>query len=363
MSKQLKRRSVRVFALAGTISALALTPALAGNISASLPETGTKSSPGSDFTITNSETGSNSVRPTAIAGIAGGAFGRGVVGEARGTGGIAVYGVNSSTGDAGYFLLDGSGGDAALKGVTSAGSNQMHPGNYGSAGYFEITSIENISPALYAQTGSSFTAAVEGVSNGDGNGVYGVNNGAGGSGVHGEDNSEGEGAGVVGSSENGLSAAFSGGAGGSAVESFNGGTGWNYSSDRNLKEHFSAVDLNEVLDRLDAMPVFTYQMKKSKLPTLYLGPMAQDFKTAFGLGENDITISDGSAHGVALAAAKGLYRKLKEDEATIAELKADNETMKQALIDEKKEMASLRASFERFAQGAPALVEARLIPQ
>ena|SRR5450755_1817681 len=59
-------------------------------------------------------------------------------------------------------------------------------------------------------------------------------------------------------------------------------------------------------------------MKGQHSRTRYLGPTAQDFRAAFELGENDVTINTADAQGVALAAAKGLYRKLKEDEATIA---------------------------------------------
>ena len=46
-----------------------------------------------------------------------------------------------------------------------------------------------------------------------------------------------------------------------------------------------------------------------------MGPMAQDFRAAFGLGETELGISTIDADGVALAAIQGLNAKL---EATIA---------------------------------------------
>jgi hypothetical protein len=52
-----------------------------------------------------------------------------------------------------------------------------------------------------------------------------------------------------------------------------------------------------------------------------LGPMAQDFFAAFGLGNDDKTIASGNLDGVALAAIQGLTAKLAEAERSIAELR------------------------------------------
>jgi hypothetical protein len=46
--------------------------------------------------------------------------------------------------------------------------------------------------------------------------------------------------------------------------------------------------------------------------------MAQDFKAAFGIGSSDRKINTANAQGVALAAAKGLYARLKRDEQKLA---------------------------------------------
>jgi hypothetical protein len=188
---------------------------------------------------------------------------------------------------------------------------------------------------------------------------------------------------VYGTSQN-VSAEFQGGVKGGGTVYFNGGGSWNFSSDRHLKEHFTAVDLGKLLDQLDAMPIFTYQMKGSKEPTRYLGPTAQDFKVAFDLDDGDTTINSANAHGVALAAAKGLYRKLKEDEAALAsdhaliaaqdaKISADRDiivlerdeiaSLKQLVVEQGAVLASLRASVDRLAQTPPALIEARVTAQ
>ena len=309
--------------------------AQAGDISASLPETGTHASLTPDFAITNPQNGSASIQPTAIAGVASGLDGLAISGTASGTGGVA-----------GLFQISSPvrGGGFAIHAVSSAGTKARHPGNYGSAGFFEVTSIENTSPALQAQTSSAFTSAIQGTSNGDGNAVFGILNGAGGTAVAGADFSSSVGIGVRGSSENGTAASFSGGKDGSGSCTYaGGGGGWNCSSDRNLKEHFAAVDRGAVLDRLDALPVFYYEMKHSKSPIRYLGPTAQDFKVAFGLGDSDTMIASGNEAGVTIAATQALYRMLKDDEAKIAALE-------RLLTKQDAAMASLQSRMVRLLE-------------
>jgi hypothetical protein len=312
--------------------AMATSGARAGDISGSLPETGTHASLGADFKITNTQSSTGTAKPTAILGIASGLDGRGVVGSASGTGGVA-----------GFFQISSpvNAAGSAVHAVSSAGTSATHPGDYGSAGVFEVTSIENISPALLAQTGSAFTAALEGISNGDGDGVFGLLNGAGGTAVFGNDASNG-GTAVAGFSSNGTAGNFSNGSQGFGSCSYaGGGAGWSCSSDRNLKEHFTAVDLDAVLDRLNAMPVFYYEMKHSKSPIRYLGPTAQDFKDAFGLGDSETMIATGSEAGVTIAATQALYRKLKDDEAKIAALQRQ-------LAKQDAAMASLQLRLTRL---------------
>jgi hypothetical protein len=52
-----------------------------------------------------------------------------------------------------------------------------------------------------------------------------------------------------------------------------------------------------------------------------MGPVAQDFSSAFGLGESDRHINTIDLDGVALAAIQGLYQIVKEKEEEIKELR------------------------------------------
>jgi len=87
-------------------------------------------------------------------------------------------------------------------------------------------------------------------------------------------------------------------------------------SDRNLKENFEDVDAAEALEKVAKLPVETWNYKFEDADTRHMGPMAQDFQKAFGLGNSDKVIVLLDAIGVALAAIKGLNQKV--DDLTAA---------------------------------------------
>jgi hypothetical protein len=99
-----------------------------------------------------------------------------------------------------------------------------------------------------------------------------------------------------------------------------GGSSWNTISDRNAKENFAPVDGVEVLELLDDVEITAWNYKTQDESIRHIGPMAQDFYSAFGLGEDDKRINTVDADGVALAAIKGLKEIVKEKDAQIADL-------------------------------------------
>jgi hypothetical protein len=106
---------------------------------------------------------------------------------------------------------------------------------------------------------------------------------------------------------------------------------WTSLSDRNAKENFDDVDASEVLAKVAAMPIKTWNYKTQAESIRHIGPTAQDFKVAFGVGESDTGITTVDADGVALAAIKGLVEELKDRDAKIGELKAKMEAMEERL--------------------------------
>ncbi len=101
-----------------------------------------------------------------------------------------------------------------------------------------------------------------------------------------------------------------------------GATAWVAISDRNSKEKVVKVDSREVLEKLTGIEIATWQYKGVETPVRHMGPMAQDFYTAYRLGADDKGISTLDTDGVALAAIQGLYDVVKEKEARIAELES-----------------------------------------
>jgi hypothetical protein len=92
-------------------------------------------------------------------------------------------------------------------------------------------------------------------------------------------------------------------------------------SSREIKEQVQTVDPQEVLQRVAALPVATWKYKADAGPVRHLGPMAEDFHGAFGLGANDKGISALDTSGVALAAIQGLYDLVQEQRSEIDELR------------------------------------------
>ncbi len=94
---------------------------------------------------------------------------------------------------------------------------------------------------------------------------------------------------------------------------------WSSLSDRNAKENFDSAKAEAILDKLVSLPLATWNYKSQDKSIRHIGPTAQDFHAAFGVGEDERRISTVDADGVALAAIQGLNQKL---EAKLAEQSA-----------------------------------------
>ena len=111
-------------------------------------------------------------------------------------------------------------------------------------------------------------------------------------------------------------------------------------SDRNAKENFTAVNTETVLDKVAALPMTEWNYKTSR-NVEHMGPMAQDFYSAFGLnGTDDKHISVVDEGGVALAAIQGLNQKLEADNA---QLKQENRLLTKRLDDLEAQVKALAA--------------------
>ncbi len=91
-------------------------------------------------------------------------------------------------------------------------------------------------------------------------------------------------------------------------------------SDRNVKENFSTIDRREILARLASISVEGWNYKFQDPSIRHIGPMAQDFAAAFGVGEDNKHINMIDAFGVALASIQALYEMIQEKDSKITSL-------------------------------------------
>lgn len=110
-----------------------------------------------------------------------------------------------------------------------------------------------------------------------------------------------------------------------------GASAWSSLSDVNSKEHFRELDGSEVLDKLAAMPVRTWNYKAQDASIRHAGPTAQDFHAAFGLGEDDRRISTIDADGIALAGVKALEARTRAILERADRLEAENRDLRTRL--------------------------------
>ncbi|HKS36237.1 MAG TPA: tail fiber domain-containing protein, partial [Verrucomicrobiae bacterium] len=123
----------------------------------------------------------------------------------------------------------------------------------------------------------------------------------------------------------------------------NGGS-WTSISDRNAKENIEPVNARVVLDKVAVLPVSTWNYRSQTNGVRHIGPMAQDFKAAFDVGETDTGITTVDADGVALAAIQGLNDVVKEKDARISALEKQNVSLENRLAALEKLVVDMTAN-------------------
>ncbi|HEY7283777.1 MAG TPA: hypothetical protein VID47_19540 [Actinomycetota bacterium] len=101
-----------------------------------------------------------------------------------------------------------------------------------------------------------------------------------------------------------------------------GGT-WTNASGRDLKDHLTRVDAGSVLAELRTLPISTWHYRAEAAGVRHLGPMAEGFFRAFGLGQDDQHIATVDEEGVALAALQALARRSAQQDRVIGDMRAE----------------------------------------
>ncbi|HXI55555.1 MAG TPA: tail fiber domain-containing protein [Polyangia bacterium] len=102
-------------------------------------------------------------------------------------------------------------------------------------------------------------------------------------------------------------------------------------SDRDRKQAIRPADVDGVLARVAQLPIATWRYREEPTGVLHMGPMAQDFRAAFGLGDSDRTYYAVDAHGVSLAAIQALSRMVDEDQRRLRTLERMNQQLRERL--------------------------------
>ncbi len=121
------------------------------------------------------------------------------------------------------------------------------------------------------------------------------------------------------------------------------GSQWLGVSDVNTKERFRDVAGEDILRKIAGMPVREWSYKAQDASIRHMGPTAQDFHAAFGLGEDPLRIGTMDADGVALAAVKALEARTRD----IDRLKAENAELAARLAALEQALASLATGERR----------------
>jgi hypothetical protein len=97
------------------------------------------------------------------------------------------------------------------------------------------------------------------------------------------------------------------------------------------KQDFAAVDGQQVLLRLRGVPILTWRYRADDSGARHMGPTAQDFFAAFGLGQDERHIAPLDANGVTLAAVQQLDRMVQARDAQITTLERQNAELSERL--------------------------------
>ena len=115
------------------------------------------------------------------------------------------------------------------------------------------------------------------------------------------------------------------------------------------KENIIPVSAEEILAKVAGLPMATWTFKYDPQSGRHLGPMAQDFRAAFGLGNTDSGIFTVDADGVALAAIQALAAEDGRQRSEDGKQKSEIESLKKQNEDLQRQVDELRALVQQLS--------------
>jgi hypothetical protein len=123
-------------------------------------------------------------------------------------------------------------------------------------------------------------------------------------------------------------------------------------SSRTLKDHFAPVAGEDLLARVRTVPVNYWNYVAEQGNVRHLGPFAEDFAAAFGLGNDPLAIGLLDIDGVNFAAVKALEQRTAEQAERFRALETANVELHAALTALREQNAALAARLRRLEEAA-----------
>jgi hypothetical protein len=121
-------------------------------------------------------------------------------------------------------------------------------------------------------------------------------------------------------------------------------------SSRTLKENFAGVNGEDVLARIRGIPVNTWNYIAEGRQSRHLGPFAEDFSAAFGLGTDNRAIGLLDIDGVNFAAVKALEQRTATLQDQLAARDAEVAQLRARQNDSDRRIAELEAAVRAITQ-------------
>jgi hypothetical protein len=126
-----------------------------------------------------------------------------------------------------------------------------------------------------------------------------------------------------------------------------GGGSFNSLSDRGMKTNFRDLNGEDVLAKLARIPIREWNYITQDASIRHVGPTAQDFHAAFGLGEDNLTINTLDPDGISLKAIQALQARTERLREENAALHAEVTRIRDEHADLRAELAALREALVR----------------
>ncbi len=98
---------------------------------------------------------------------------------------------------------------------------------------------------------------------------------------------------------------------------------WVGPSSRTLKENFTRLNSDDILNKIDKLNITRWNFKSEGKEITHIGPVAEDFYSIFKTGDAENHLATIDSVGVSLAGVKALHSKIKAQQKEIEEVKKE----------------------------------------